>query len=147
MNRQGRHPHEVALLAVCVVYGAFGLAAYDKVATATMQNLGWIAGHVFFISVLTGSLVALLGIFWPFSGVKGPLVEQGGLLILSAFWLGYGIAVVYNAGLRGIGFALVVGGFAAANIYRAVWDIPRANRRIATAAAITGTLDELRGEP
>ena len=146
VNRQGRHPHEVYLLAVCVLYGLAGLIAYDKVVSNSIQPLGPLAGHLFFGSVLFGSAVALLGIFWPFKGLQGPLVERSGLLILAAFWIGYTVAVAYNAGIRGLGFILVVGGFALANVHRAVWDIPRGNKRIASAAAATGVLDQLRDE-
>lgn len=146
VNRQGRHPHEVYLLSVCVLYGLAGLVAYDEVVSNSIAPLGRIAGYVFFGSVLFGSLVGLIGIFWPFKGVQGPLVERSGLLILAAFWFGYVVAVVYNAGFRGLGFILVVGGFAMANVHRALWDIPRGNRSVASAAAAAGVLDELRDE-
>ena len=143
MNRSGRHPHEVALLFVCVLYGVVGLCAYDRVATTTVDRLGEPIGYAWFAAMTAGGLIALLGLFYPFGGIKGLLVEQGALLILAAIWFGYALAVVATSGVRGTGFFLVVAGFGTANVYRALKQIPAQAKLIAAAAAVTNRLDEL----
>lgn len=146
VNRAGRHPHEVFLLAVCFLFSPLGLIAKDTVSGNAILSLSDPLAYVFYAVMWIGSAIALAGLFLPFKGVQGPLVERGGLLLLAAVWYGYGGLALATAGLRATGFALVVLGFASANVYRALVRIPEDIKAIAEAAAITNTLDDLAGE-
>lgn len=146
VNRAGRHPHEVALLAVCIIFGPVGLVAKDEVSGGALQALSDPLGYAFFGLMVVGAALGLAGLFLPFKGVKGPLVERSGLWMLSSVWYAYGLLALATSGLRALGFALVVIGFATANIYLAVKVIPEYIQAIAHAAAQANVLDELEGE-
>jgi hypothetical protein len=140
MIRSGRHPHEVCLLGVCVLSGATGLINYSKVASSTVRALPEPWGMVFYATMLAGAVIALAGVLLP--GLKGPLIERSGLLILASLFTGYGIAVLAAAGARGLFFSAFVGGFAIANLVRYV-QIGRELRRISAAATLTSSTDQL----
>lgn len=146
VNRAGRHPHEVFLLVVCFLFSPLGLIAKDAVSGPAIQALSDPLAYAFYAVMWIGSAVSLAGLFLPFKGLKGPLVERGGLLLLAAVWYGYGGMALATSGLKALGFAFVVLGFASANIYRALWQVPADIKAIAGAAAITNTLDDLAGE-
>lgn len=146
VNRAGRHPHEVALLSVCLVFGPVGLAAKDKVSGAAIQSLPDALGYAFFALMLLGAAMGMAGLFLPFKGVKGPLVERTGLWLLTLVWYVYALLGLATTGLRALGFALVLVGFGTANIYLAVKRIPEYIQAIADAAAKANILDELEGE-
>lgn len=146
VNRAGRHPHEVFLLAVCFLFSPLGLIAKDAVSGTAILSLSDPLAYAFYAVMWIGSAIALAGLFLPFRGVKGPLVERSGLLMLAAVWFGYGGMALATSGLKALGFAFVVLGFASANTFRALVQIPTEIKAIAGAAAITNTLDDLAGE-
>jgi hypothetical protein len=146
VNRAGRHPHEVALLSVCLVFGPVGLIAKDKVSGTAIQSLPGVLGYLFFVLMTLGAGMGVAGLFLPFKGVKGPLVERTGLWLLSLVWYVYALLALATSGLRALGFALVLAGFATANVYLAVKRIPEYIQAIALAAAKANVLDELEGE-
>lgn len=146
VNRGGRHPHEAALLVVCVLSGVAGLLAFERIASPTVRTLPVVVAYMWFATMAVGGLITLTGLFLPLSGIKGPLVERSGLLILAAIWYGYGLVVLASAGLQGLVFCLVVSGFATANMVRALVGIPADIKAMVAAAALTHTVDELGGE-
>lgn len=146
VNRAGRHPHEFFLLVVCFLFSPLGLIAKDTVSGTAILTLSDPLAYAFYSVMWIGATIALAGLFLPFKGVKGPLVERSGLLLLAAVWYGYGGLALATSGLKALGFAFVVLGFATANVYRAVVRIPEEIKAVAGAAAITHTLDDLAGE-
>lgn len=146
MNRAGRHPHEVALLSVCLIFGPVGLIAKDEVSGTAIQSLPGVLGYLFFVLMTLGAGMGIAGLFLPFKGVKGPLVERTGLWLLSLVWYVYALLALAKSGLHALGFALVLAGFATANVYLAVKRIPEYIQAIALAAAKANVLDELEGE-
>jgi hypothetical protein len=136
----------VFLLAVCFLFSPLGLIAKDTVSGTAIMSLSDPLAYAFYAVMWIGAATALAGLFLPFKGLKGPLVERSGLLLLAAVWFGYGGMALATSGLKALGFAFVVLGFAAANTYRALRQIPAEIKVIAAAAAVTNTLDELAGE-
>jgi hypothetical protein len=131
---------------VCFLFSPLGLIAKDTVSGTAILSLAAPLAYAFYAVMWIGATVSLAGLFLPFKGVKGPLVERGGLLLLAAVWYGYGGLALATSGLRALGFTFVVLGFAAANSYRALVQIPEDIKNIAGAAAMTNTLDDLAGE-
>jgi hypothetical protein len=135
-----------------MVFGPAGLIAKDQVSGVALKALDDISvlpgvlGYMFFAVMTIGAGMGLAGLFLPFKGVMGPLVERTGLWLLSLVWYVYGLLALATTGLRALGFALVVIGFATANVYLAVKRIPEYIHAIAVEAAQANILDELEGE-
>lgn len=133
----------MALLLVCVLYGASGLLAFDRVSTTTLRTLPGPWGCLFYASLLVAAVIALTGICWR-GGLVGPLIERSGLLMLAGLWYAYSLSVIATSGLRGLGFFLICVGFGTANVVRSV-QITRQTKKIAAAAAMTHSTDQLEG--
>lgn len=140
MNRTGRREHEVALLLVGLIAGGGGLLSGGATAPPVLASFGTVWVVVYFTATLTSSCIALSGIFLPWRGVKGLLIEAGGLWLQAACWVGYGLAVYAKLGNDGFMFALTVCGFSSAHIIRAV-RIPKEARAVAVVAVATGIVD------
>lgn len=142
MIRSGRHPHEVCLLGVCLLSGVSGLVNYSTVSSGTVRQLPEPWGLVFYAVMLAGAVIALGGTLIP--GLKGPLVERSGLVILAGLFTAYGIAALATSGTRALFFAAFMVGFATANVVRSV-QIGRELRRISAAATFTSSSEQLGG--
>lgn len=137
MNRTGRREHAVAWLLIGLIAGAAGLIAAGGLTPPTLAKLGPAWSTLFFGWTLVSSCIALAGIFLPWQGVKGLLIESAGLWLQSAAWIGYGLVVFALLGSDGAIFALVVCGMSTAHIVRAV-RIPREAKALAALAVKVG---------
>jgi hypothetical protein len=140
VNRTGRREHEVALLLVGLLAGSGGLFSRGAVAPPVLESFGTLWIIVFFTATFVSSCIALSGIFLPWRGVKGLLIEAGGLWLQAAGWVGYGLAVYAKLGSDGFLFALTVCGFSIAHIIRAI-RIPKEAKAVAVVAVATGIVD------
>lgn len=140
MNKTGRREHEVALLLVGLLAGGGGLLSGGAVAPPTLASFGTVWITVFFTCTFLSSCIALAGIFLHWRGVKGLLIEAGGLWLQAAGWVGYGLVVYAKLGADGFLFALTVCGFSVAHIIRAI-RIPKEARLVAVVAVATGIVD------
>jgi hypothetical protein len=140
VNRTGRREHAVALLLVGLLSGLVGLVAQGDVTPPVLGSLGGAWSRVFFACTFLSSLIALAGIFLPWSGVKGLYVEAGGLLIQAAAWTGYGLVVFALLGGDGFVFSVVTCGFSIAHIIRA-FRIRKEARTVAAIAVAAGIVD------
>lgn len=111
-----RHPHEVALLLVCLLSGIAGLLAPAGATSATLGRLPGIWLYAWYVVLVIGSALAIAGVF--IRGMVGHLIERAGLFVLLAELAGYGIALFGIAGTRALFFALMCLGIAAANFVR-----------------------------
>lgn len=141
--KTGRQPHEVALLIGCLLFGLAGTIAFDAVAVTSLRALPEAFGQVFFVLLAVGAAVPLVGIFKP--GLEGPLIERIGLWVLTIQNVFFAAAVAVTSWPRGFGFIVMMTMLAVANVVRAL-QIPRQLRRIAAAAAVSGSVDQLEGE-
>lgn len=144
MIRSGRHPHEVLLLVGCLLWGLFGLFAFDATASTSLRNLPAPWGQVFYGLLGAGAVVALAGAFLR-RGIVGPLVERSGLLILAGMNIAYAVFVFGVSGSRAVGFSIFMICLATANIWRAA-QIGGEVKKIAAAAALGGAAEHLGGE-
>lgn len=127
----------MAWLLIGLIAGAGGLVAAGDLTPPTLSKLGAPWSTVFFGWTFASSCIALAGIFFPWHGVKGLLIESAGLWLQSAAWIGYGLVVVALLGTDGAVFALVVCGMSIAHIVRAV-RIPGEAKTVAAVAAQAG---------
>lgn len=140
--KTGRHPHEVLILAGCLLYGLIGTVAFDAVSISSIRLLPEAWGRAFYILLAVGAAVPLIGLFR--RGIEGPLYERAGLLILSALNLAFAVSVGAFAWPRGLGFVIFNVSIAAANLWR--WrQIGSQLKEIAAAAAAGGAADQLEG--
>lgn len=142
MIRSGRHPHEVAFLGVFAIAGIAGLVAPHRTSNAVLQSLPAWGLTVFYLVLAVGSLLALAGVLMP--GLKGPLIELYGLLILSGELLGYGVAILGYAGPRALLSALLPIGIGIANVIR-MRQITREVREARAGAKATRTERHVEG--
>lgn len=140
MNRSGRREHEVALLVVGLLAGGGGLAAQGEATSPVLASLGAPWATLFFGLTFTSSCIALAGIFLPWRGVKGLLIEGAGLWLQAAAWYGYGLVVLAALGIEGFVFALTVCGIATAHTVRA-FRVRKEARAVATLAVAAGIVD------
>lgn len=126
-----QRPHELLLLVVGIlsVVGYLIGGAPPGSITATLP--AW-AVAVFYVLLGVGSVLGLAGCLLRRQPI-GPGLEQGGLLIQAAAVVTYGLAVLTYAGGRGWGAILILAGWAAANLWRAL-QIQRDLRAIRTAS-------------
>lgn len=137
VNRTGRREHAVAWLLIGLIAGAAGLIAAGGLTPPTLEKLGPFWANLFFGWTFISSSIALAGIFVPWHGVKGLLIESAGLWLQSAAWIGYGLVVYALQGSPGAIFAIVVCGMSIAHIVRAV-RIPGEARALAALAVQAG---------
>jgi hypothetical protein len=147
VNRGGRHPHNAALAFACLLAGVAGLAAFSRVASPTVQALPTVMAYGWFATMAVGGGITLAGLFYPFKGIKGLLVERGGLYLLAAIWYGYGLYLLVTVGLTALLFVLIIAAFATANVWRCRVMIRDEIKVVVALAATTHTVDELGGEP
>ncbi len=147
VNRGAHHPHNAALAFACLLAGIAGLAAFGHVASPTVRALPVAMAYAWFATLAVGGGVILVGLFYPFKGVKGLLVERGGLYLLAGIWYGYSIYLLLTVGLTSLLFVLIIGGVATAHVWRCRVLIPAEIKAVVALAATTHTVDELGGEP
>lgn len=128
--RRGKHPHEIALLTALLVTGAFGTFAFDRSATTASRGLSYPYGQILYATLGLGSLVAIVGIFWP--GITGALIERAGLIAVSAMCAGQGAATFVGFGIRGIAYGGIMAAIAGASLWR-VMQIRKETREIVAA--------------
>ncbi|MCW0214383.1 MAG: hypothetical protein OJJ54_13570 [Pseudonocardia sp.] len=94
--------------------------------------------NYFFVSMAVFGGLSLYGALQ--RSVVGLLVERAGLIVLSAIYLGYSVAVVSNSGFRGITPAVFGLAIAVANVARLV-QISRDLKRVKASVAAECTAD------
>jgi hypothetical protein len=146
VNRMGRQPHETALVFACLLGGVAGMLAFEQVASRTVQALPVGMAYAWYALMAIGGAITLAGLFFPFKGIKGLLVERSGLYILAGIWYGFGLYLMVTAGLPGLIFFLVIGAFATANVIRCRKGIPDDIKLAVAVAALAHQVDELGGE-
>lgn len=111
-----KHPHEVALLLVCLLSGIAGLIAPAHASSSLLGQLPELWLYAWNVVLIVGSALAVAGVFT--QGMVGHLVERAGLFVLLTVLTGYGVALFGIAGLRATFFALMCLGVAGANYVR-----------------------------
>src|SRR5690349_8926449 len=114
-QEQGRHPHELLFLFLCVVGGVVGLIAVPDRPTALDSVLGGLA-WVWFAALILSSAVALSAVF-----LRPPtclFVERAAMYLQAPLFAVYAVAVVLAAGVNNAPMVIVwtVGGAVAAAI-------------------------------
>ncbi len=117
MNTEDRKAeHYLLFLLAAVVYGIAGFLNTDRYATNSLRELGLIAANYWFLGLVVGAATCLVGLLRP--TVLGRGIERAGLILLSGLMLGFASAVLWNSGPKGLGFAVFVGAFSMANLFR-----------------------------
>lgn len=130
--RSGRHPHEVFLLAVCVLISISALATGARPQSVEETFPFWI-GVTWYAGLIIGSSVALYGI--RMKNITGLLLERAALrelIVLSGLYVATAIFTAPKVWYSGLGVAVIIG-FTAANVVRArqiTLDLRRAPRAV-----------------
>lgn len=119
-----KQPHEVWWLSVLLLWGIFGIVAFNQVASPSIRALPTPWGHVLYAGLAIWSLVALVGVFWRKNNALGAIIEQVGLGGQSLYGITYAIIILGVAGKVGAGFGFLMAGLSVANLVR-MWQIQR----------------------
>ncbi len=107
--RSGVEPFQLTLLTICLAWGVLTLAALPQVSGATARSLPTWAVYLFFATLASGSITALVGVAyeWFKASLVGVYIERAGLTALMGLGLGYSAWVVSAVGLARAAFALL----------------------------------------
>lgn len=128
--RDGKHPHQVGFLVAGVILGIVGAVGPRSTTSRALPDL---TVYLLYGGVALAALIAIVGVFVP--DILGALIERVGLFMLAIMLLGFGVAVIAAAGIRGVSFGLFVAAFAGANLFR-VWQIRREIKDLQTTKAL-----------
>jgi len=113
-----RHPHEVMLLALCLVQGlAYAIGQPRPGSVAALLPPPLVA--VWYWMLLTSGFVGIVGNLWPGHLLTGLRVRLAGMLLAASPAAAYGITLLALAGARASFAAGVVFAWAAACLWRA----------------------------
>jgi hypothetical protein len=121
------------LLAVSALNGLGGIVSYQQVASNAVRVLPDVLARAYYYGLTASALLAFVGVM--LRSIRGPLIERAGLWLLGGLWGAYGAIVATTAWPRGFFVSIVLLGFAAANVWRAM-QIRGELKRIRAAAAI-----------
>lgn len=119
MNTEDRKAeHYILFILAAVGFGIVGFLNPNRYAPVgtSLRELGLTAATWWFLGLFVGGLTCLTGLLRP--TVLGRGIERAGLVLLSGLMLGFVSAVLWNSGPKGLGFAVFVGAFAIANLFR-----------------------------
>jgi hypothetical protein len=114
-----RNPFQVLIISAFGLYCIAGLAAYDRVATATIRSFPIPWGMVFLGLSAVACSVALTGTIRG-GTVHGILLERAGLTGLAGVSGAYALWGLGNGGWRSLAFCLLLVAIAAAAVWRVV---------------------------
>ncbi len=120
-----RHPFETYLLALAAVSSIprlFGASNSDAVESALHPAIV----YMWSVMLLAGSVLALVGLFWPGRSATGLILERTGLVGVGGAAMIYSTAVIIAAGLGGAFSFCIIAGFGLACFSQA----RRINKRI-----------------
>lgn len=114
----GRHPFQTFMHLLCVVSGiplVLGVATPNSVRAELPDWIGFMWG----LSLLMGSVLALVGSFWQGDYTNGLTIERIGLIISGAAAAMFGVVLLSFAGAPALVSACLTFGFGIACIVRA----------------------------
>lgn len=132
-----KQPHEIWWLSVLLLWGSFGVVAFNQIASNSIRQLHAPWGHILYAGLALWSAIALVGIFWRKNSPLGAIIEQVGLGGQSIYGVTYAIIILGVAGKTGAGFGILMAGLSIANLVR-IWQIRRYLKVAAAARTILG---------
>lgn len=117
--RTGRHPHEVAVLAVTVFIGVVGAIAPTAVSAAVVHVMdGW--SRFYYAGLGFFAAVAIAGIFR--HKIEGMLVERFAITVVALYYFVFAACVLSFRGIGGLMSVALPLAYCGANIARC-WQI------------------------
>ena len=121
-ERAGRHPFQVALLAVSLASGLFGLLLPYPTSTNVVRAFGALY-PAFYAALTVAALLGLIGGFWRSTDARalqiGLQVERIGMMLLTGSAGAYAALTFVLSGVRALVAGLLIGGIALAAMVRA----------------------------
>lgn len=114
--RTGRQPHELLVLLATVILGTVGTFLPEKISTAIAETFARPISSVYWAGLALFAGIALFGIIR--RRVDGLLIERAALVVLTALYGAYVVAVISSSGLAGFAACALPLAFAIANVCR-----------------------------
>lgn len=115
---RSRHPFELLFLYIVTATAIAGLSSHEVRPGSIQEGVGHIGTVVWYIALLGGSVVALLGIFWR-ERATGLVMESVGLFVSGLATIFYGIVALIVIHWSAAYASATIMAYGAAAIWRA----------------------------